>query len=448
MAKPRNLTSGSIFQNIVYFSLPFLLSYFLQTLYGMADLFITGQFNTTAEITAVSIGSQVMHMFTVMIVGLSMGTTVTIGQAVGAGKNHRAASVIGNSVTLFAIISIGLTALLLFLVKPLTALMFTPEEAVAGTISYLTICFLGIPFITAYNLISGIFRGLGDSKTPMYFVAIACILNILLDYLFIGAFGMGASGAALATVIAQAFSVFISLVLMKKSRDTVSPGKSDFRLHRDSALPVLKIGVPVMFQDGFIQVAFLVITIIVNRRGLVDAAAVGIVEKIICFIWLVPSSMLSTVSALSAQNIGAGKPERAVKTLKYAMAVCFIFGLIVAVVCQLTSSSLVALFDRNPAVIESGSQYLKSYIMDCMFAGLHFCFSGYFCGIGKSWISFMHNTISILLIRIPGSYLLSVLFPNTLFPLGFAAMTGSFVSALICTGAFIILQKKEKRQLS
>ena len=203
----RDLTSGSVFRNVIYFSLPYFLSYFLQTLYGMADLFIVGQFDGVASTTAVSIGSQVMHKMTVMIVGLAMGATVSIGQAIGAGDKKRVSVFVGNTVILFMGISLVLAALLLFFVKPAVAVMSTPAEAVSGTAAYLTICFLGIPFITAYNVISSIFRGLGDSKSPMYFIAIACAVNIILDYLFIGFFHLGASGAALGTTLSQACSV-------------------------------------------------------------------------------------------------------------------------------------------------------------------------------------------------------------------------------------------------
>ena len=199
----RNLTTGSIWKNIFYFSLPYLLSYFLQTLYGMADLFIIGQFDGAAGTTAVSIGSQVMHMITVIIVGLAMGTTVSIAQAVGAGDKKRAARAVGNTVTLFGGISALLTVVLLLLVRRITAVMSTPAEAVSGTVRYLTICFLGIPFITAYNVLSSIFRGMGDSKSPMYFIACACVCNIALDYLFMGALRLGPAGAALGTTLSQ-----------------------------------------------------------------------------------------------------------------------------------------------------------------------------------------------------------------------------------------------------
>ena len=286
----RNLTTGSVFKNIVFFSLPYLLSYFLQTLYGMADLFIIGQFEGTASTTAVSIGSQVMHMLTVMIVGLAMGSTVSIGQSVGANDKKRAAVHIGNTVTLFLSLSIVLTVVLVLLVHPIVNIMSTPTEAVSGTVAYLTICFIGIPFITAYNIISSIFRGLGDSKSPMYFIAVACVANIGLDYLFIGAMRLGAAGAALGTTLAQAVSVGTALLVIGKRKTGIVMEKAHFKPKRPVLGNLLKIGVPIAVQDGLIQVAFLLITIIANRRGLIDAAAVGIVEKIIGFVFLVPSS--------------------------------------------------------------------------------------------------------------------------------------------------------------
>ena len=261
----KNLTSGSVWKNIVYFSLPYLLSYFLQTLYGMADLFIIGQFDGTAGTTAVSIGSQVMHMLTVMIVGLAMGVTVSIGQAVGANNKQKASKTIGNTVILFMLVSIVLTLVLVFLVNPIVSIMSTPQEAVAGTKVYLTICFIGIPCITAYNIISSIFRGLGDSKSPMYFIAVACVANIVLDYVFIGGMNLGPAGAALGTTLSQAISVIIALTVILKQKTGISIKKSDFVPNRETMGRILRIGFPIAMQDGLIQVAFIIITIIANR---------------------------------------------------------------------------------------------------------------------------------------------------------------------------------------
>ena len=439
----QNLTEGSVFRTVVRFSLPYLLSYFLQTLYGMADLFIVGQYEGVAATTAVSIGSQVMHMLTVMLVGLAMGTTVSIARAVGANDDAAASRATGNTVTLFAAVAAALTVLLVLLVRPIAAVMSTPEEAIDGTCAYLTICFLGIPFITAYNIISSIFRGMGDSKSPMYFVAVACAANIALDYLFMGALRMGPAGAALGTTLAQAISVVISLLAVRKRR-MIALQRADLRPQKPVMAQILRIGLPIMAQDGLIQVAFLAITIIANRRGLTDAAAVGIVEKFISFVFLVPSSMLSTVSALAAQNLGAHKPERARQTLRYAIALAFGFGVVVAVLMQFCAANVVGLFTPDTATIAAGADYLCGYILDCMFAGIHFCFSGYFCACGRSGLSFLHNILAIILFRLPGAYLMSRLFPQTLLPMGLATAAGSLFSTLLCTVLYVRLCRRDR----
>lgn len=436
----KDLTTGSVLKNIVFFSLPYLLSYFLQTLYGMADLFIIGQFNGVDRITAVSVGSQVMHMLTVMIVGLAMGSTVTIGKAIGGKKLEQASITVGNTITLFMGVSIVMTILLLLLVKPIVAVMSTPAEAVSETIIYLTICFIGIPFITAYNIISSIFRGLGDSKSPMYFIAIACVANIILDYLFIGRLHLGAAGAALGTTLSQTVSVIVALCVVLGRKTGITLKRQYFKPQMETMGQILRIGIPIALQDGFIQIAFIVITVIANRRGLNDAAAVGIVEKFIGIVFLVPSTMLSTVSALSAQNIGAGKHERASATLRYAIMIAVGFGIIVAVITQFIGKDIVGIFTNDESVIVLGDQYLRSYIWDCVFAGIHFSFSGYFCAYGLSGISFLHNVLSIICVRIPGAYFASLYYPDTLYPMGFAAPGGSLLSVIVCVIAFCIVR--------
>ena len=442
----KNRTEGSVLKNVLGFSLPYLLSYFLQTLYGMADLFIIGRFAGVESTTAVSIGSQVMHMLTVMIVGLAMGATVCIAR-VGGGQREKAAEHMGNTITLFVGVSLVLTAVLLTLTGHITGLMSTPAEAVAGTKTYLTICILGIPFITAYNIISAVFRGLGDSKSPMYFIAVACCANILLDYLFMGAMHMGPAGAALGTTLSQTISVLISLVVMLRRGTGIPMKPAHLRPKRKTMGQILRIGIPVAFQDGFIQISFLTITIIANQRGLTDAAAVGIVEKIMSFMFLVPSSMLSTVSALGAQNLGAGKPERAKRTLGYAILIAMGFGFVAAVAVQIAADGIVGLFTTDALVAVAGGQYLRGYIWDSFLGGIQFSFSGYFCALGRSGLSFLHNVLSILLVRVPGAYLTSVWFPNNLMPMGLASAAGSLFSAVVCVGVYLWLRKRTQNKM-
>ncbi len=440
----RNLTTGGVFKTVVTFSLPFLLSYFLQTLYGLADLFIIGQFNGVADTTAVSVGSQIMHMVTVMIVGLAMGSTVMIGRGFGAKKKEDVSRAIGNTVILFLAVSIALAIILFFLVRPIVSIMSTPQEAVEGTVTYLKICFIGIPFITAYNVISAVFRGMGDSKSPMYFIAVACVANIALDYVFIGAMGMGSAGAAFGTVLGQTISVVVALIVILKRKMGISLTKSDFRPRWETMSGLLRVGVPIALQDGFVQIAFLVITVIANQRGLYDAAAVGIVEKIISIVFLVPSSMLSAVSAISAQNVGAGKFDRARLTLRYAIIIAVCWGVLVTIIMEFSAPFFVGLFTDEAEVAILGGQYLRGYVIDSIFAGMHFCFSGYFSSIGRSGFSFMHNIISILCVRIPLAYLASRMFAYTLLPMGLATAAGSLVSVIICLILYFWLQRNNR----
>lgn len=440
----KNLTTGSVLNNIVYFSIPYLFSYFLQILYGLADLFVVGQFCGVSTITAVSIGSQIMHMLTVIIVGLAMGTTVVIAQAIGANDKKRTTQAVGNTITLFLVFSLVMAVVLLLSVGGIVSVMSTPVEAVAETKSYLTICFLGIPFIVAYNIIASIFRGLGYSKSPMYFIMIACAVNIILDYVLIGAYRMGASGAAIATVVSQTVSVIVALIFIKKHKSGLQVSRAELKPRKAVMGKILNIGVPVALQDGFIQIAFLVITIIANLRGLNDAAAVGIVEKIIGILFLIPSAMLSTVSAVAAQNLGAKKVDRAKKTLWEALAITVGFGMVFSIAIQFMAGDVVSIFTSESEVIRLGDQYLRGYVWDCVLAGMHFCFSGFFCACGWSILSFIHNVAAIILARIPLAYLASVMFPDTLYPMGMATNTGSLLSVLICVGAYIWLNKQRK----
>lgn len=439
--RSRNLTNGSILGNIVSFSLPYLLSYFLQTLYGLADLFVVGQYCEVSSTTAVSVGSQVMHMLTVIVIGLAMGTTVNTAQSVGANDEQRIRKVVGNTITLFLVFSLVLATGLIGWVDGIVSLMSTPVEAVVETTSYLTICFVGIPFIVAYNIIASIYRGMGDSKTPMYFIAIACVVNIALDYLLIGHFSIGAAGAALATVLSQTVSVLVALMVMGRNRSGIRINRADLKPQREVMGKLLNVGVPVALQDGFVQIGFVVIMIIANQRGVIDAAAVGIVEKFIGILFLVPSAMLSTVSTVCAQNLGAGKIDRAIRTLWMANGIVVGFGTCCAFFFQTYPEMAVSLFTDDAQVIVQGCEYLRGYVWDCVFAGIHFCFSGFFCACGWSVVSFAHNAISIVVARVPLAYLASILYPATLFPMGLATVTGSVLSALICVVVFVWMKK-------
>jgi len=437
----RNLTTGSVFGNLMYFSVPYLIACFLQTFYGLADLYITGRFNAADSITGVAVGSQVMHMLTVMVIGLVMGTTVTIGRGTGKGDSNEISKSIGNSIVIFACLAIALTAILQFLTDPILAILKTPTEALSETKAYLKICFWGVPLIVAYNVMSGIFRGLGDSTRPMVFVFISGVINIFLDWLFIGPMERGAAGAAWGTVIAQAVSVVLAfLYLVVKSGDIFS--MRDIKPDRVTAGEIFRIGLPIMLQDGLIQVSFLIFTAIANNRGVDIAAAVGVVEKIITFMFLVQSAMLSSVSSIVSQCAGTGDFVRAKKTLWKAIEVSVIYNACVVVLCELFAPGIVGIFaGGEAAVVVLGAQYLRSYIFDGIFTSFHFCMSGYFAACGKSHYSFIHNILSVALFRIPIALWASKFFPDNLFPMGLAAPIGSAFSVILCVWFYRRIQK-------
>ncbi len=442
MNEKNNLTQGSVGKNLLFFAMPYLLSCFMQTLYGMADLFVVGLYNGSQTTTAVSIGSQVMHMLTLIISGFAMGTTVRIGRGVGARDEQAVSETVGASIVFFTGFAVVMTALLLACTDGVTRVMLTPKEALDETKIYLAVCFAGIPFITAYNVISSIFRGVGDSRRPMYFVGIACVVNIVLDFVFIGGLGMGAAGAAFGTVCGQAVSVAVSLAMIRRRDLGIHVRKQDIRAGKKVTVQILKVGAPIALQDGLIQVAFIVITVIANSRGLIISAAVGIVEKLIGFMFLVPSAFLAAISAITAQNMGAHKEERARRSLYYGLAITVGWGCLCALYNQFLPHTLVGLFTRDGAVLAAGCEYMRSYAFDCIFAAVHFCFSGYFCGEQKSMVSFIHNITAILLVRIPGAWLASVYFPDSLYPMGWAVALGSLLSAFICIGFYVHCERR------
>ncbi len=431
-----DLTQGSIVKNLTRFSIPYLIACFLQTFYGLADLFITGQFRGAASISAVSMGSQVMHMLTVMIVGLAMGVTVPIGHAVGAKDRRKAGMVTGSGIFLFFILSTVLTCALYFSVDGIVSILDTPPEAVEEARAYIRICAFGVPAILFFNLLSGVFRGLGNTRLPMIFVFCAGVVNIGLDYVFIGPMDMGAAGAAIATALAQTLSTVLAAAALFLRREEVGMTASDLRPDRNVLGEILGTGFPTAVQEGIIQISFLVMTMIANGRGVVIAAGVGIVEKIISFLFLIPTAMQSSVSVMAAQNAGAGKHDRARETLKTAILICLASAAVILLIVEPGAEKIVGLFTGDAEVVRLGAQYLRTYVADAAIAPVHFCFSGFFTAYGKAIYSFAHNVISALCVRIPGAWLASRLFPDSLYAMGAAPPAGSVVSVIICVAMF------------
>lgn len=439
--KTLSLTEGAVGITVLRFTVPFLLASLLQALYGAVDLFVIGQYADSAAVSAVAIGSQLMQTITGIVLGISMGGTVLIGHCIGEKNNNGAAKAVGTISILFIIIAIILTPIMIFGTDLAVSLMHTPTEAVNFARQYIFICACGIPFIVGYNAVSGIFRGIGDSKTPMYFIAIACVVNIVADFILVGGLNMGASGAAIATILAQAISLIISLIFIRKRGFSFEFNKGYIRVDKYSLRRILKVGSPLALQDALVNISFLLITVIVNGMGLVASAAVGVVEKIIIFTMLIPTAFAAAVATMTAQNMGANKPERAIEGLKFGIGYSLIWGILICIYCQFLPYTITSIFTKDAEVVTAAAMYLRSYSFDCMLVAFIFCMNSYFSGCGRSGIAFIHSMIATFVVRIPISYVMSNM-PNTsLFKMGLASPVASFVSVAICLGYFIWLKK-------
>ncbi len=426
------LTQGKIFPTLIRFAIPFLLANLLQALYGAADLFMVGQFADAAAIAAVSIGSQVMQTITGIILGLTTGGTVLIGQYWGAHKHQDVAKTIGCILCVFTIMAIILTIIMLLASKPIISFMQTPMEAVSATIQYLLICSSGIIFIVGYNAVSGILRGFGDSTTPLIFVAIACIINIIGDYILVAFFQLGATGAAIATITAQAVSLGLAILYLQKRKLPVPFHKTDIHLTAEKTSKIFRLGFPIALQDGLINISFLIITTIINTMGLNEAAAVGVVEKIIVFAMLPPTAFASAIAAMTAQNMGAGLPQRA-KSCMYAGITCsLLFGIAICLYSQWNPASLTAIFADDAEVVHKAALYLKSYSLDCILVCFIFCLNSFFSGCGHSLFSLVHSLLATFALRIPLSYYFSLQPHVTLYQMGLAAPIASLLSIFLC----------------
>lgn len=427
------LLRGSIAGALVKFAIPVMLSMLLQILYSATDLLIVGNFATTADMSAVTVSSQVLTTITLGMSGITTGLTVLLGQYSGAGDRKDLKLTIGSSVVFFAILSAALTVILLLLNNTIVAVMKTPPEAVGAARSYLRICTAGIIFIVGYNVTSGIFRGMGNSKTPLIFVAIACGINIVLDLVFIKGFGMGATGAALATVIAQAGSLLFSVLYLRRNGMGIEFTLDDIKLKWAYVRKMLRIGLPISLQEILVNVSFLLITAVVNKRmGLSASASVGTVEKLISFLMMPTMAISVAVATMAAHNYGARQYVRARKCLWAGIYISLGFAAAVCAFCWIDGKALTALFSRDPKVIHDASLYLKTYALDCLGVAFVFNFNGYFSSCNKSVFSMIHSLTTTFLIRVPFVIIAGGIAGVTLFTIGFAAPLSSLGSLIMC----------------
>ncbi len=445
MRQSNTLTEGEVVPVLLKFALPFLLASFLQALYGTTDLLIVGRFSDSVGVCAVATGSQIMQTITGVVLGLTTGGTVLIGQYVGAKKYKDIAASIGNIVLIFSIMAAILTLIMLLLAGNITNLMNTPIAANESTKQYIFICSCGIPFIFGYNAISGILRGLGNSKAPLFFIAVGCAVNIIVDLILVCIFQMGSTGAAIATITAEGFSMAIGILYLKNGGFSFEFHRSNISFDSGKVKNIFKLGIPIALQDGLINISFIFITAIINVMGLTSSVSVGIVEKIIIITMLPTTAFASTVAAMTAQNIGAGKQNRAKKCLYVGILCSLVFAAVGYAYAQWNPMSITALFSNDIDVIKTSALYLKSYSIDCIVVCFVFCMNSFFSGCGNSLFPMIHSMISTFIIRIPGCYGLSKVAGITLYQIGFVAPLATLASFFMC---ILYMRSGKWKQLS
>ncbi len=442
MKNNHDFTQGKILSPLLRFAIPVLFALFLQSLYGAVDLLVVGKFADAADVSAVSTGSQIMMTLTGLVSSFAMGMTILIGQMIGAKNPGEAGRIVGSGALFFLAVGIVLTALITAGARPLALIMRAPKEALSLTSVYIRICGAGFVVIIAYNLIGSIFRGLGDSGTPLFTVAVACVCNIVGDLFLVAVFHLGTAGAAIATVFAQMVSVVISFLLIRRRELPFLMNKSVIRWEGSIIRKIFRLGAPIALSDFLVGISFLIILAIVNSLGLTESAGVGVAEKVCAFIMLVPSAFMQAMSAFVAQNRGAGKPERAVKALKYSIGVSLVFAVTMFYLSFFHGDLLSRIFARDPDIIMASSQYLKAYAIDCLLTCFLFCFVGFFNGMELTAFVMTQGIIGAFCVRVPVSFIMSRIRPVSLFYVGLATPCSTVVQILLCCGCMVYIQKK------
>lgn len=443
MDETRNFTDGGVLKSLIRFAIPVLAALFLQSLYGGVDLLIVGQFAETADVSGVATGSLLMQTVTMVITGLSMGITIYVGQKIGERNQEEAGKAIGAGIVLFCFLDVILAIILAVFAKNFASALHAPQEAYAQTCQYIMVCGIGIVFIGLYNLLGAVFRGIGDSKTPLFTVLIACICNIAGDLVFVAVMGLGAMGAALATVMAQAFSVLISMFIIRKKTLPFTFRRAYIRFDRRIVLRELRLGTPIALQELLVGISFLVIQTVVNSIDVFASAGVGVAEKVCGFIMLVPSAFSQSMSAFVAQNIGAGMKERAVKALRYGIATSLCVAVLIGSFTFWKGNLLAGIFTKDAAVIVQAHAYLKAYAIDTLLTSVLFCYIGYYNGCGNTFFVMLQGIIGAFGVRIPVAFFMSRLSDTTLFHIGLATPISSVCQIILCVCFMVYRFQKE-----
>lgn len=440
-----DFTNGSILKKLIPFMMPILGALVLQAAYGAVDLLVVGRFGTTAGLSAVSTGSQILNLVTFVITQLAMGITVLIARYIGEKTTSQIGKLLGGAAVVFTIIAAALFVVMVVFARPLSVLMQAPTEAVELTSVYVRICGAGIFFIVAYNVLSAIFRGLGDSRSPLIFVAVACVVNVIGDLVLVAGFHLDAAGAAIATVLAQAVSVVMAIFLLKKRDLPFTIGKKDFRLN-DQCRRFLIVGLPLAMQEFLTQMSFLALCAFINKLGLEASSGYGVACKIVNFAMLVPSALMQSMASFVSQNVGAGKEERAKKAMFTGMGVGVVVGIIVFTCVWLFGDVLTSAFTTDQAVIQKGFDYLKGFAPETIVTAVLFSMVGYFNGHEKTLWVMTQGLIQTLLVRLPLAYIMSIQPDASLTNIGLAAPIATCFGIVLNVIFFFYMTRKMKER--
>ena len=442
MSNTADFTQGSILKKLCRFMLPVLGALILQAAYGAVDLLVVGRFGSTSGLSAVSTGSQVLNLVTFVVTQLAMGVTVLIARYIGEKREKEIAAVLGGAAVVFAILAGCLFVLLVLFARPISVLMQAPQEALALTTSYVRICGCGILFIVAYNVLSAVFRGLGDSRSPLLFVLVACLVNVAGDLVLVAGLHLDAAGAALATVLAQAVSVVCALAILCRKKLPFTFRKSDVRLN-EQCRRFLTIGLPLALQEFLTQLSFLALCAFVNRLGLAASSGYGVASKIVSFVMLVPSALMQSMASFVAQNIGADNVKRAKKSMLTGIAVGVAFGIVMFALVLLKGDVLAGLFSTDAEVVRRGFEYLRGFAPETIVTAVLFSMVGYFNGSNQTLWVMIQGLIQTLLVRLPLAYYMSIQPNASLTKIGMSAPVATVVGIVLNIGFFLYLNRRD-----
>ncbi|MBE7024536.1 MAG: MATE family efflux transporter [Ruminococcaceae bacterium] len=432
----KDLSKGNVGKQLWMFALPFILSNLIQSLYSVVDMIIVGRFSGSASMSGVNIGGQITLLITNLVIGLCAGGTTLIAQYMGGGARKALKETIGTLLTTLVLLGIVLTVGMALAKEPLLRMVQTPQDAFSEANNYLFITALGTLFIFGYNALSAIMRGMGDSRNPLLFVGIACVINVFLDLLLVAHFDMKATGAAVATVVSQAVSMVLCIFYLKRNNFIFDFNFSSFRFHKERLKMLMKVGIPTSVQNVIVSISFLFLTSLVNTMGVTESAALGAVAKFNGFAILPALAMSASIAAMSGQNLGAGETERAVKTMKLGTTIGFLMSLAIFLVAQLIPEKVLGIFAEDAAMIAAGKEYMRSFSFDYLLASLLFGLNGLFIGSGHTTFTLFNSVLSSILFRVPMAYIGGIVLPWGMFGFGLAGPVSSFVALLLAVGFY------------